>query len=219
MLWNVLIPTIGRRADRFAALAADLSRQAAPYHGAVQVTAYWNNGREPLGSYRQQLVEWSQGEYVSFVDDDDELPDYHVRRVVEALESRPDYVGWRIQAYVDDLKLKPTFHSLRYSEWSEDLNGYYRDVSHLNPVRRELALLADFRRGDPPEDVSWASQLRPYLRGKREEYVDDVMYVYRARSADSAWRFGDVGSDREARHVPPSQAYPFVNVVHEPPVF
>jgi hypothetical protein len=91
-----------------------------------------------------------------------------------------------MQCYVDDRPLKPTYHSLRYGRWYEDGAGYYRDVSHLNPIRTDLARRVDFRRGQPPEDVSWADQVRSHVH--TEAYVDRVMYHYRSSSADSTWR-------------------------------
>lgn len=185
--WTILIATLGQRAARLERLLGQLLPQTDPYAGEVMVLALYNHGERSLGEVRQDLVEQASSTYVSFVDDDDELPDYHVDEVARCLlDPTVDYVGWQMQCYVDDTPLKPTYHSLRYGRWYEDVNGYYRDVSHLNPVRRELALRADFRRGIPPEDVSWADQVRPHVR--REAYVDRVMYHYRSSTVDSTWR-------------------------------
>lgn len=188
--WTVLVATLGQRSDRFRRLLDALLPQLEPYAGRVTVLAYRNNGERPLSHVRQTLVEHATSDYVSFVDDDDLVPPYHVDEVTRCLEDDVDYVGWRMQCVLDGVPLKPTFHSLRYDRWWDDDRGYYRDVSHLNPVRRELALRADFRRGDPPEDVSWADQLRGQL--KTECYVDRVMYLYQASSVDSTWRPGAV---------------------------
>jgi glycosyltransferase involved in cell wall biosynthesis len=190
--WTILIPTIGRRAQQLDRVLTSLLPQTEWYAGRVCVVAYWNNGERPLADIRQDLIECAVTDYVSFVDDDDVLPDYHVDRVMTALDEHPDYVGWRMQVLVDGAAHKSTFHSLRYAGWFEDEHGYYRDVSHLNPVRRDLAVRCDYRVGEPPEDVSWATQMRSVLRGKRECFIDDVMYYYHASSTDSTWRPGSV---------------------------
>lgn len=184
--WTILVATLGQRGDRFARLLDGLLPQTEPHDGRVTVCALYNHGERALAAVRQDLVEHATSTYVSFVDDDDELPDYHVDEVVSRLDDVVDYVGWRMQCYVDGVPLKPTFHSLRYHRWYEDDAGYYRDVSHLNPVRTDLARRVDFRYGTPPEDVSWVDQLRPHVR--TEAYVDRVMYHYRSSSADSTWR-------------------------------
>jgi glycosyltransferase involved in cell wall biosynthesis len=184
--WTILVATLGQRAERLERLLGQLLPQLDAHDGAVTVCALYNHGERGLGAVRQDLVEHATSTYVSFVDDDDEVPDYFVTEVLARLDGRVDYVGWRMQCYVDGVPLKPTFHSLRYDRWHDDADGFYRDVSHLNPVRAELARLADFRRGSPPEDVSWADQVRPHVR--TEAYVDRVMYHYRSSSADSTWR-------------------------------
>lgn len=184
--WTILVATLAQRAARFERLLAGLLPQVEPYAGDVTVLALYNRGERPLGTVRQDLVEHATSRYVSFVDDDDELPSYHVDEVMNHLrDATVDYVGWRMQCYVDGVPLKPTYHSLRYGRWCEDDSGYYRDVSHLNPIRRDIALSADFRYGTPPEDVSWADQVRSHVH--REAYVDRVMYHYRSSTTDSTW--------------------------------
>lgn len=183
--WTILIATLGQRRERLARLLDVLIPQTEPYDGAVTVCALHNNGERPLSHVRQDLVEQATSRYVSFVDDDDEVPDYFVDEVVPRLDG-VDYVGWQMQCYVDGRPLKPTYHSVKYAQWYEDRRGFYRDISHLNPIRRELALLADFRLGDPPEDVNWADQLRGKVR--TENYIDKLMYHYRSSSHDSTWR-------------------------------
>jgi hypothetical protein len=159
--------------------------QVDAYDGQVTVTALFNHGERPLGYVRQSLVESATSRYVSFVDDDDELPDYYVSEVVPLLDG-VDYVGWQMQCYIDRVRQKPTYHSIRYHRWYDDRNGYYRDVSHLNPIRTELARQADFRLGEPPEDVHWSTQVRPLV--KTEHYIDKIMYHYWSSTHDSTWR-------------------------------
>jgi hypothetical protein len=183
--WTILVATLAQRRDRFVRLLGQLTPQLDAVDGAVTLCAFYNHGQHGLGAVRQQLVEHATSTYVSFVDDDDEVPDYHVAEVLTQLDGVVDYVGWQMQTYVDGHALKPTFHSLRYDRWWDDARGYYRDVSHLNPIKRELALRGDFR-GSPPEDVHWVDQVRPYVR--TEAYVDKVMYHYRSSPGDSTWR-------------------------------
>lgn len=207
-LWTILIPTIGRRQAQFKRLALELLAQAELHSGEVTVLAYYNNGERPLAQIRQALVEAAGSFYVSFVDDDDWVPEFYVEKVLGAagdygaqFEAWPDYIGWRMQHYSDGHPSKPTYHSLAYGKWYDDSRGYYRDVSHLNPIRRELALQADFRGGNPPEDVSWADQMRGLLRTEVVIPPEHVMYHYYS-SGDSTWRPGSVkatGSERRAK--------------------
>lgn len=197
--WSVLVAHLARREGQLARLLVDLGPQVAAAAGRVEVVIYRNRGERPLAEIRQALVDDARGAYVSFVDDDDRVPDYFVPRVLEQLDRDVDYVGWRMQAFVDGRALKPTYHTLESKGWSEDERGYYRDTSHLNPVRTTLARECDFRKTNPPEDVSWSDQLREVLRkdGRTptQGYVEDVMYLYYSSSADSAWRPGHEAFD------------------------
>lgn len=197
-VWSILVATLGQRRERFKRLVDILAPQLDRANGAVELVAYWNVGQIPLAEIRQTLIENAYGMYSSFIDDDDTVPYYFVDEVLNAIEKfyaghderYPDYVGWQMQTYTDGEPLKPTFHSLRYDRWWDDLAGYYRDVSHLNPVLRRRVLEAgvNFRRAQPPEDVAWADQLRGHL--STEAYVDRVMYHYHASSTDSTWKPG-----------------------------
>lgn len=204
--WTILVATIGQRANRFERLLNQLMPQVDRHSGAVIVSALWNNGERPLAEVRQDLLDHAQSEYISFVDDDDVLPNYFVDEVVKRLDG-VDYVGWRMQCYYNGVTLKPTFHSLRYDHWWDDEIGYYRDVSHLNPVRTALAKQVSFRVGTPPEDVSWADRMRGLL--VTEHYVDQIMYHYHSSSADSTWHPGSVtgGDYQRVQHGSPYFSY------------
>lgn len=177
-------------------MALRLLRQAEPYKGAVIVTALRNFSERPLGEFRQAMVEASEAEYICFVDDDDEVPDSYVVEILNALGK--DYVGWQMQMYDVGQPHKPTFHSLMYDRWWEDERGYYRDISHLNPVRRKLTVHADFRApGYPDEDFGWADQMRGWVI--TENYIPDVvMYHYLRTPASTRGRM-----THPPDHVPP----------------
>lgn len=197
--WTILVATLQQREERFATLRDEILRQTEPYDGRVRVCALWNRGQRRLSELRQFLVEYVVSDYVSFVDDDDEVPCYFVEEVVKALESWPDQVGWRMQCVWGLRELKPTFHSVRYGSWYEDETGYYRDVSHLNPIRHALALQCDFRLGDPPEDVAWVEQARRLVRTEQCVPYDKVMYRYLYSPEDSTWHPGSVPPPSEAQ--------------------
>lgn len=201
MKWMILIATIGRRRDKLAKLLDHLTPQTEPYRGDVEVRAYWNNGERPLAEVRQALVEFAAddgAEYISFIDDDDTPSEVYVDMVMRALEHSPDYVGWRMQHYADGRPSKPTYHSLAYGRWYDDDEGYYRDISHLNPIRTELAMKADFRHTSPPEDVAWCDQLRGKLLSEVVIAPTVVMYHYYS-TGDSTWMPGRVKHEGHER--------------------
>jgi len=187
--WSILIATVGQRNERFVKLKSILLNQVKDFKGDVEVVAYWNNGEHPLGEIRQALVENARGEYVSFIDDDDMVPNYYCEEVYKHLNGQ-DYVGWQMQVWHNGDKLKPTFHSLRYDRWYEDGDGFYRNISHLNPIKRDIAIQASFIVSkDVAEDQPWTERVKHLVH--TEEYIDKVMYFYRHSTQDSVWH-GDL---------------------------
>jgi|SRR5882757_1200024 len=185
--WTILIATLGQRRTKFEHLMMELLPQVDKVNGLVTVHAFWNNGERPLSYVRQDLLESAESEYVSFVDDDDGIPDYFVSKVLPLLDG-VDYIGWMMQCYASSVKLNPTEHSLKHNRWWSDSVGYYRDLSHLNPIKREIALLVNYKNTSPPEDASWVEQMRGKVN--TEHFIDDIMYYYYSTS-DSTWRGGD----------------------------
>lgn len=184
---TILIATVGERHEKFKKLVHKLMKQVEPHQGKARILVYWNNYEFPLSEIRQDLVEQADSDYICFVDDDDDVPDYYVDEIMKAIETNPDYVGWRQQLWHDGEKMKPTYHSLRYRDWSEDDKGWYRDISHLNPIKRDIALKVSFvvDKGIA-EDQPWAKRIAPWV--ETEVYIDKVMYFYHHTTTDSVWR-------------------------------
>ena len=184
--WTILIATLGQRQEKFAHLLDILMPQVEEFNGKIQVMAYWNNGELPLGTIRQLLIDEATTDYVSFIDDDDEVPPNFCKEVYRRL-GKVDYVGWRMQAYNNGEPLKPTYHSISYEEWYDDEKGFYRNISHLNPIKRDIAMKGSFiSEQGVAEDKPWADQVAPFV--KTESFIPDVMYMYYHEAEDSKWR-------------------------------
>lgn len=169
---SILIATIGRRNESFLRVVDELTKQAA--FKPVEVIAYWNNGELSIGEIRQSLIEESKGEYICFVDDDDWVPDWYCTDIVHNLGE--DYVGFEVELFEKDKKMPRVFHSIKYGIWHQDDKGYYRGITHLNPIKREIALLGEFSKQGIGEDESWARLVAPHVR--TENYIDKIMYYY-----------------------------------------
>lgn len=187
LLWSILIPTIPQRHDQLKLLLALLQPQVDKFDGQIEVLVLQDDQTMSVGEKRQKLMEAANGRYISFVDDDDLVADNYCEAIMEALSDNPDYVGFQLQLYVDATRMKPTFHSLKYVEWSEDKNGYYRNISHLNPILRGIAMKGRFD-GGYGEDHRWAQQIAETELLKAETYVDEIMYHYRSISDNPVWK-------------------------------
>lgn len=121
---------------------------------------------------RQWCLDRAKGEYINFIDDDDLIAENYVDAIYPLLDG-VDYIGFQLQFYYNGEPWAPTYHSLRYDGWSSDVNGHYRDVSHLNPMRTAVAREGRFD-GGHGEDFRWGRQVHP----KTEHYIHEIMYYY-----------------------------------------
>lgn len=177
--WSILIQTQPSRQHFLARLNATLRPQVEE-HDDIEILTRLFDANMDLGTNRQKLIEQAIGQYVNFIDDDDLVPAHYISTIYPLLDG-VDYIGFQLQMYSDGEKQKPTYHTLRYKEWNADQDGYYRDISHLNPMRRELALRIPMS-GGCGEDQRWADGLRNLGVVKTEHYVNEIMYYYLWRS-------------------------------------
>jgi hypothetical protein len=181
--WNILILTMPSRLAYLMRLKSVLDPQLCP---SVEVTIRTSDPKMTRGANRVELMKQSEAEYINFLDDDDLVPEDFVESILPLLDG-VDYIGFQVQLYYggpeQNVKELPTFHSLRYPQWSSTNEGHYRDLSHLNPIKRELALQAAdaMARGNGNEDVMWADAMRGLGIVKTEHYVDKIMYHYYCR--------------------------------------
>lgn len=195
--WSILICTVFERSDELVRLLNVLVPQVVAHGDKVELIISSDDRKLDIGKKRQELVERARGEFISFVDDDDMVADDYVSKILPHLGYN-DYIGFKVQLnrkedeYAISRGKKPeikiTYHSLRYSGWSEDRNGYYRDISHLNPIRKSIALLESFDSGKG-EDYRWAKSMRKHKHLlKRERFIDETMYHYNYDSKRSFFR-------------------------------
>lgn len=191
MKWSILILTQAPRVRFLARLMDMLRPQLYGSKGAgIEVNIKEFDQRYSLGYNRQIMIDEASGEYVNFIDDDDLVATTYVDRIspllhkdallADGFSAKVDYVGFQLQCYMDGVPFSRTYHSLKYRGWWNDEKGYYRDISHVNPMRRELALKA-WMSGGHGEDSRWATDLRKLGIVRTEHYVDDIMYHYLVR--------------------------------------
>ena len=188
---DILIASVYARHHLLVRLLDHLAPQLAPYMGNVRILIDRDDAVMPVGMKRNRLLMAATAEYVCAIDDDDWVDGDYVGRVMEALVSRPHVVGFRLRYLVDGNEQKPAIHSITNEAWSETDTCYLRNLSHLNPLRRDLALLGlPFQPGFG-EDKAWADRVMATGRVKSEVFVDGApVYEYRYSTTGSLFAGG-----------------------------
>lgn len=176
-VWTIAICTVEQRKGMLRRLLNRLEPQV----GERDIELLINGDDIPLSEKRQWCLDNARGEYFCFIDDDDLVAENYVDAIYPLLDGI-DYVGFQLQYYHNGEPWKPTFHSLRYGVHTieADEQGFYRGVSHLNPIRTEIARQGRYF-GGYGEDNRWSEQVNPGT----EYYVDQVMYHYYFNEATS----------------------------------
>lgn len=194
--WSILIPTVVVRDEVFSRLVDCLAPQIEKYGGKIEVVVFWNNFERQLGELREMLVNEANGEYVSFIDDDDLVPEYYCDEIYPLLDG-VDYVGYQLAFYTNGVLQKPVIHSIQNPGWVDDGPQYLRRVTHFNPIKRELARMggygqSDYRR-NIAEDAVYARNLDQLV--KTEHYIPRIMHYYYQTDSHMWSKFNPASGD------------------------
>jgi hypothetical protein len=145
----------------------------------VNLTARNDKGGPTRGQKRQELLNASSGEYVCSIDADDTvIPDW-VETILDAIESKPDCVGFEVSCIFGG-KYYGAIVSNQFAKWSDGLGKsgkYERTPHHLAPIRREHAIKAGFRADvNYGEDYHYCQAVAKYL--KNEVFIPREIYFY-----------------------------------------
>jgi glycosyltransferase involved in cell wall biosynthesis len=175
---SVLICHLRERADSLNRLLKTLHDQTAGSEQVEIILCDDPRGSMSIGAKRNLLVGWSAGEYVAFIDDDDNVSDTYIAKILKALRRKPDCVGITGK-YIVAGQPEWTFrHSITVSRWCRDKvrRIYFRTPNHLNPVRRDIAISHPFPDIQFGEDRVFSDSIKIDLHD--EVFIEDPIYYY-----------------------------------------
>jgi len=169
---SILICSLENRTKSLRKLLSILKPQRTE---EIEILVHTDRGQLTTGEKRNQLLENAVGEYIAFVDDDDEVSSNYIIKILKAIKSKPDCCG--IQGIMSNANGRfPFVHSLKYKTWFKKGTKYYRNPNHLSPVKRTLALQVGFADVTVGEDKDYSKRLLPLL--KTEEFISETLYFY-----------------------------------------
>ena len=182
MLLSVLICSLRKRDESLKRVVSKLLRQVAEEgaESTVEVLVNQDGGELFIGTKRNLLVQQSRGEYICFVDDDDDVSDDYVLKILNAITSeRPDCAGieGRIQFHGH---WHTFYHSIQHKRYHRDkpAHKFFRPPNHLNPVRRDIAIRFPFTAKDSGEDSDYAMSMLKAGALRTEVLIPGPIYIY-----------------------------------------
>lgn len=179
---SILICSLRSRAKKLEALLTALKPQL---NDQVECLQDIDGGEVTVGCKRNRLLHRAAAEFVCFIDDDDLISPHYVSGILEALQFNPDCV--RIHGAI--VSANSSFKPMLCTNQAGARSGtVLRQVGHLNPVRRELALKTGFADMSSGEDADYAHRLKKHLHTEAEADKNKTSYFYHYDQAKSSTR-------------------------------
>lgn len=185
-LLSILIPTTPDREKVLYELLYSLHLQieAGKFQPFVEILVETDNYEQSVGVKRQKLLEKAKGEYVVFIDSDDEVSEDYLSSILEAIGgNKPDVIGMRGWMSTNG-KQRENFiisKDLLYTTIQDTYGNkeYLRHSNHIVPIKREIALEIGFKDMKFAEDHNYAVRLKESKLIKTETFIDKYLYHYK----------------------------------------
>lgn len=178
MVLSILICHLPHRKPLLDKLLFEIRSQISA--GRYEVEILVDPGPGTVGTKRQRLLDIAQGEYVCFVDDDDEVSSDYLSSIIPHL-GEYDVIGFQGDITTNGRNLK-IFTISRLHSYEEKKGIYYRFNNHLSPVRRSIALQIGFKDMSHGEDYDYGLRLHESGLIKTEKYIYKPLYHYKYRT-------------------------------------
>ena len=171
---SILILTIASRVgDNFSKLIVYLNKQIGNRED-VEVLALYDNKKRSVGEKRNNLISLANGEYLSFIDDDDWISDDYISSIIEVVDKKekPDCIVFDTLTTLVDFNIEQVSKfGIEFDYWrSADRTQRRCKPSHLNVWRTEFARKYKYQNITFGEDTEWSERVwRDIIRQKRIE--------------------------------------------------
>jgi len=191
-LWTIITLTIPERAEKLAALMAEIERQitAANAHSLVDHLVLFSppwvnsssgtvNPGHSVGAKIRKCFLAAKGHYVSVVDDDDWVGPGYVGAILRALEAAHDVLDVLTFGVHTPPELLCWLRTNVTDNMEKVEDGYVRLANHLCVWRKELALSAPCLPRNYGWDKVWYTCLDLANSRLREVHIHEPLYEYR----------------------------------------
>ncbi len=210
-LLSILIPTVVGREVEFNSLAKKICNQitgmgetvfgkmsAIPKNGMAHVGSesvemkHWCDNKEmTIGEKREKLYKMANGLYSWQIDDDDDIADRAIEKILEAITNNSDVdcITFKEKCIIDGKYYASNF-SHKYDGWKDNFDGFawVRDVFYKCVIKTEVAKKVPFPHIRYNEDQQWGVTLKPFIQ--TEHHIDEEIYHYIHNSSPSHERYG-----------------------------
>jgi glycosyltransferase involved in cell wall biosynthesis len=174
LLLSILIASITERQKIFLPRVLE-SLEAQVRNKPVEILVLTDNRMRSIGEKRNRLLSLAQGEYLCFVDDDDQLSPNYVDHIVEALATRPDCVVFDAWVTLNGKSGKICKYGKEFTP-ENTAQAYFRKPNHLMVHKKDKVKDIKFLDINFGEDDEWANRVVAGI--ETQVRINEVLYNY-----------------------------------------
>jgi glycosyltransferase involved in cell wall biosynthesis len=178
---SILTPACWNRVEQGRALHEKLIHQ--PGFSHIEHLVIYDNRARSIGMKRQALLNSARGDFIAFVDDDDDVSEDYVTRLIEAIIEHPeaDVITFD-QAAIYNGKPFTVHFQLGAKDDKLILDGpdhqcITRGPWHVCAWRRTKIRHCQFLDTNYGEDAAWVAQARQHVT--RAHHINAILHTYR----------------------------------------
>ena len=179
---SVLIPSVPSRRELAWKLFDKISGQAAVLPDVdglcqVEVLLLLDNKMRTVGKKRGSLVRASRGDYVTFVDDDDDVSDDYVSLILQSTGRNPDLIVFDSHVTINGIGPTLCQHGIAFENEQYRPEGFKRKPWHIHAWRGDYARVTPFPDLMYGEDWPWCESMLKTVT--KHVKIDRPLYHYR----------------------------------------
>ena len=202
-----------RLRDQLPLLFGKLNEQAEGK--PVEIIALLDNRKSTIGRKRNAATSIARGDYVVFVDDDDDVAEDYVDSLLDAIDrgDQADCIVFDAWVTWNGNAGKLCRYGIEYED-EDRADAYYRQPNHICCFRTEVARRVPYEDVSWHEDFHWAKAIRPHLH--KQVRVERVLYHYRCDPQTSAADWPEELRARKTQQASPAATAPISPQIESP---
>ena len=147
----------------------------------IELIALFDNKQRTIGTKRQEMIDISNGEYITFIDDDDRISDDYISDIMKCLyeNKHVDCIVYNIECCTNNDTKMLCKYGIEY-EYGKINNGeeWRGKPSHTMIWKANIVKKHKYKNLMNKEDVDWVS--RAWKDIKTQTRIDKILYYYDA---------------------------------------
>jgi glycosyltransferase involved in cell wall biosynthesis len=146
-----------------------------------------DNKIRTVGRKRDNLIQSAVGQFLAFVDDDDDISNDYVLQLTNAIKENPDVdvITFKQNCYIENYPKSVAIFGLENDNESYiPGSSFKRKPFHVCAWNKKIAQKYRVPSNNISEDIGWASQL--WKEAKTEYFIDKALHAYIQSEANTA---------------------------------